>query len=258
MFTVALEGPIHGEGSLPSPTLYRSIFSQIEEIGWEHLIKANEDLSSLTFRIIDEKGKYHVMEIMLSRNYPEAPPSINADLPYIPKMKWSNTSRLIDVINQFREHLKKLQVLWSTLECIDNNLSVIGPKEQSFGTAQRHISLCEDSSVLLHINPCKPNTLPECRFLGSDQKVDLLLKNWKKNSRNWKIDKAFHENLATILETELPQPPIATTTAAQKGDETMDCGICYAQYLPIGLLMFYLGIAHIVQNQLLSKSPVDS
>ena len=29
MFTVALEGSIHGEGGLPSPTLYRSIFSQV-------------------------------------------------------------------------------------------------------------------------------------------------------------------------------------------------------------------------------------
>ncbi|KAF3322472.1 actin-related protein 2/3 complex subunit 4 isoform X2 [Carex littledalei] len=61
---------------------------------------------------------------------------------------------------------------------------------------------------------------------------DTSLFNLKKMMNS---DKAFHENLASTLETELPQPPI-TTTAAQKGDETMDCGICYAQYLPTGEL----------------------
>ncbi|KAJ4815128.1 zinc ion binding protein [Rhynchospora pubera] len=228
-----LERTMQGKDSLLSPALCRSIFSQIEEIGWEHLIKATEDLASLTFRILDEKGKCHVAEIILSHNYPHAPPSINADLPSIPKLKWSNTSRLIDVINQLREHLKKLQEVWSTLECIDNNLSVIGRKEQGFATTHRHISLCEDCSILLHINPCRPNSLPECRFFGSDEKVDQLLKNWKKNSRNWKSDKSFHENLATILETELPEPPISATTATENRDEAIDCGICYVTYLPI-------------------------
>jgi len=43
-----------------------------------------------------------------------------------------------------------------------------------------------------------------------------------------------------MLETELPQPPITATSASQKGDETMDCGICYAQYLPIGNLPVYI------------------
>lgn len=43
-------------------------------------------------------------------------------------------------------------------------------------------------------------------------------------------DKPFHENLAILLETTLPR----SHTVSNKNDEQADCGICYAQYLPVG------------------------
>lgn len=44
-----------------------------------------------------------------------------------------------------------------------------------------------------------------------------------------KVDKPFHENLAALLERELPGPSVSS-----KDDGQVDCGICYAQYLPVG------------------------
>jgi hypothetical protein len=42
-------------------------------------------------------------------------------------------------------------------------------------------------------------------------------------------DKTLPENLAFILETELPRP-----SHVLENDQQVECGICYAQYLPIG------------------------
>lgn len=43
-------------------------------------------------------------------------------------------------------------------------------------------------------------------------------------------DRSLVENLASALETSLPGPP-----DVQKNDQQVECGICYAQYLPIGI-----------------------
>ncbi|XP_020083280.1 E3 ubiquitin-protein ligase FANCL isoform X2 [Ananas comosus] len=220
------------EPSPPPPSLYSKIYSEIEEIGWEHLIHSEDDLSSVSFRVLDEKGRAHQLEILLPRNYPECSPSIAADLPYVAKIHWSRTSRLKDVVHQFREHLKKLQQFWSTMDDIDKTLWVVDPKQPPLAASYRRVVLgClgDDCCLLLNINARKPNSLPECRFLGPDGTVDLLVKNWRKNCRKWTSDKAFHENLATILETQLPQPPAASA----EDDDQLDCGICYAKHLPV-------------------------
>ncbi|XP_043697604.1 E3 ubiquitin-protein ligase FANCL-like [Telopea speciosissima] len=41
-------------------------------------------------------------------------------------------------------------------------------------------------------------------------------------------DNPFSENLVSVLETVLPGPP-----DIQKDNQKFECGICYAQYLPI-------------------------
>nr|XP_010939324.1 E3 ubiquitin-protein ligase FANCL isoform X2 [Elaeis guineensis] len=215
---------------LPPPApFYRSIFSEIEEVGWEHLVRSEEDLSSLSFRILDKNGRAHILEIALPRNYPESAPSIAADVPYICDIEWSKSSKLKNIVQQFREHLQKLQEFWSIMEDIDRNLWILDPKQPSLATSYRQICLGNDCSLLLNVYARNAWSLPECRFFGPDSTVNLLRNNWRKNSRKWTKDKHFHENLAILLETTLPRPH----TVSNKNDEQVDCGICYAQYLPV-------------------------
>lgn len=56
-------------------------------------------------------------------------------------------------------------------------------------------------------------------------------------------DKPFAENLANLLKIQLPGPP-----DEQKSDQTPECGICYAPYLPVGnstFLMFIYSSSYI-------------
>uniref|UniRef100_A0A803PDM9 FANCL C-terminal domain-containing protein n=1 Tax=Cannabis sativa TaxID=3483 RepID=A0A803PDM9_CANSA len=43
-----------------------------------------------------------------------------------------------------------------------------------------------------------------------------------------KKDSSFVENLTCLLETQLPSSPVS-----QKNDQQVECGICYAQCLPV-------------------------
>ncbi|KAK4584955.1 hypothetical protein RGQ29_022574 [Quercus rubra] len=186
-----------------SSTFYRSVYSEIEEVGWEHLVRLGGDLTFLSFRILDEKGRLHFMEIQLDKTYPKSPPSISA-------------------------HLEKLQEFWSTLDDIDKSLCVIDPKQPSRSISHRQINIGNDCFIMLCIDANNPRSLPECRFMGSGPFVGSLRKKWQRNSRKWTKDKPYLENLACLLETQLPRP-----TDVAKNDQQVECGICYAQCLPV-------------------------
>ncbi|KAK9061923.1 hypothetical protein SSX86_019107 [Deinandra increscens subsp. villosa] len=230
----------------------RAIYSEIEEIGWEHLVRLAEDLSFVTFRVVDKKERVHVLEILLDKSYPNCPPSVSADVPYLFNLEWSTNSRLKDVVKQFRQHLEKLQQFWSTVEDIDQSLWVSNTAQLHRATSFRHIKIgnlflvqiltpiipllvCEifcfsgnDCSVILSIRANEPRSLPECRFLGSNENVNLLRDKWRRNCNKWSKDKPFAENLANLLECQLPGPP-----GFEKNDQQIECGICYSQLLPV-------------------------
>ncbi|XP_076949929.1 uncharacterized protein LOC143622752 [Bidens hawaiensis] len=211
-----------------SSSFSRAIYSEIEEIGWEHLVRLAEDLSFVTFRVVDKKERVHVLEILLDKSYPNCPPSVSADVPYLFNLEWSANSRLIDVVKQFRQHLEKLQQFWSTVEGIDQSLSVSDSAQLHRATSFRQINIGNDCSIILLIRANEPRSLPECRFLGSDKNVNLLRDKWRRNCNKWSKDKLYAENLSNLLELQLPGPP-----GVEKNDQQIDCGICYSQFLPV-------------------------
>lgn len=105
-----------------------------------------------------------------------------------------------------------------------------------------------------HVKSCR------CRFLGPDSAISSLRITWSRKCKNWceliclpcyivydlmewmtwkyysfgshiicrAKEKSFADNLASILGFELPKPQ-----DTQKNQE-LECGICYAQCLPIG------------------------
>ncbi|XP_057492018.1 uncharacterized protein LOC130777631 isoform X2 [Actinidia eriantha] len=224
-----------------------TIYSEIEEVGWEHLVRLGEDLTFLSFRILfvyllhsgsdsdivllsarDKNERLRILEIQVDETYPKNPPSVSADLPHMFNLNWSIKSRLKDVVYQFQQHLMKLQEFWSTLDCIDQSLWVVDPKQAHHATSHRLINIGNDCQLMLFIDPVDPTSLPECRFIGSDPKVNSLRQIWKRNCKRWMKNKPLAENLAITLEIQLPGPP-----DVQKNDQQVECGICYAQCLPI-------------------------
>ncbi|XVF17460.1 hypothetical protein REPUB_Repub10bG0124000 [Reevesia pubescens] len=243
-----------------SSSFYRAVYSEIEEVGWEHLVRLGRDLTFLIFRVLllvlqstivgeslialaesenrllillhfctrDKKGRVHFMEIQLDKAYPRVPPMVSADVPCIFNLEWSMNSRLKNLVQQFEEHLEKLQGFWSTLDEIDRSLEIVDSKHASRAMSCRQIHIGNDCFIILSINVDDPRSLPECRFMGSGTIVNSLRKTWKRNIDRWMRDKTFSENLECLLKTQLPRP-----TVEEKNNHLAECGICYAQYLPI-------------------------
>ncbi|GAB4847155.1 hypothetical protein Ancab_026166 [Ancistrocladus abbreviatus] len=208
-------------------SFHRLVYSEIEEAGWDRLIRLSDDFSFLSFRVLDKKERVHLLEIWLDKSFPNCPPSVAADVPYIFDLKWSPNSRLKDVVQQFMEHLEKLQEFWYAMENIEKCLSVVGSGQQSHATSHQQINIGSDCCLVLHVNAKHPRSLPGCRFMGSDPLVHSLRKRWIRNCKSWSKDKTLSENLTSILETRLPEPE-----DVQRTGQTLECGICYAQFLP--------------------------
>ncbi|XP_042045338.1 E3 ubiquitin-protein ligase FANCL-like isoform X1 [Salvia splendens] len=210
-----------------SSSFCRRIYTEVEEVGWEHLVKLGDDLTFIRFRIMDNKRRAHILEITLDKTYPRSPPSLSADVPYNSHPEWSSNSRLRDVVQQFKRHVDKLQDFWLTLDGIDRSFCVIDPMHSHLAVSYRQIKIGNDCCIVLSINVDDPRSLPECRFLGSDTEVNILRDIWKQNCKKWTREKSCPENLLHIFGNQLPQP-----SHLQKSEEQVECGICYAQYLP--------------------------
>uniref|UniRef100_A0A0E0GT63 RWD domain-containing protein n=1 Tax=Oryza nivara TaxID=4536 RepID=A0A0E0GT63_ORYNI len=132
-----------GDASRRPAAFYSAVFAQIEEVGWERLVSGKGDggVSCLVFRILDDQGRNHLLEITLPMNYPSSPPCLVADVPYLPELQWSKGSRLKDVVCQFQEHLKILQDYWSIMDDIDKVLWVVDPTKPTFAMSHRRIAL---------------------------------------------------------------------------------------------------------------------
>ncbi|TYH28875.1 hypothetical protein ES288_A02G178600v1 [Gossypium darwinii] len=211
-----------------SSSFYSTVYSEIEEVGWEHLVRAGGDLSFLIFRVLDKKGRVHVMEIQLDKAYPRVPPMVSADVPYVFNLKWSMNSRLKNLVQQFEKHLEKLQAFWSTLDEIDRSLQIVDSKQASRAIPSRQIHVAASKLVLFSMNN-EYLRVCRCRFMGLGNTVNSLRKTWKRNVDKWERDKAFLENLECLLNTQLPR-----LADAETNNHLDECGICYAQYLPIG------------------------
>ncbi|CAA7034656.1 unnamed protein product [Microthlaspi erraticum] len=210
-----------------SSSFYRKVYSEIEEIGWEPLRRLGGDLTFFSFHILDKKGRAHILEIQLNRDYPKSPPSVSADVPYMFALEWSTTSsRLKDVMHQFQKHLDNLQEFWSVLDDIDKSLCVVDAKQPSRASPVRRIHAGNDCILIVHVNFNDPKSLPECRFIGHMNNLHML---WRRNSKKWSMEKSFPENLECILGTELPRPQ---GLHDENDQQQVDCGICYAQFLP--------------------------
>ncbi|KAL3639132.1 hypothetical protein CASFOL_017039 [Castilleja foliolosa] len=206
-----------------SSSFCRRIYSEIEEVGWEHLVKLGDDLTFLSFRVMDIKGRSNILEITLDKSYPMCPPSVSSDVPYNFDLDWSLNSKLRDVVDQFRMHVNKLQEFWSVLDEIDRSLWVT---DRSISC--RQIKIGNDCCLMLSINVDDPRSLPESRFLGSDTTTVNSLRNiWKRNCKKWSKEKSFAENLGNVFDTKLllPQPE-------KNVEEQVECGICYTRFLP--------------------------
>ncbi|KAG2694479.1 hypothetical protein I3760_08G147000 [Carya illinoinensis] len=227
-----------------SSTFYRSLYSEIEEVGWELLVRLGGDLTFLSFRILDAKSRVHFVEIELDETYPKSPPRASADVPYIFDLKWSISSRLKDVVQQFQKHLEKLQEFWSTLDDIDKSLWVVDPKQPSRSMSHRQINIGQKTDhtwKILHVFwrlNCQGPLM--YRRMTNKLNVEFVMLNVFLLMMSWEI----------TVEAELTIDVIILLAIRLSIAFALGTG-CVPSPQQGSHSMFYSGIVHTVQSQLL-------
>ncbi|GER28202.1 zinc ion binding [Striga asiatica] len=207
----------------------RRIYSEVEEIGWEHLVKLSDDMTFLSFRLVG-MGLCSVVlgyatlccmllkavltEIIIILNFSK----LECFLRKKSRLENADVTWEMTMDNAGRSHVLEIE-LDKTYPRSPPSVSVDIPHnldlEWSSNSKLRDVVHQFQQLLDLHCDAGVPKKLRY--FLVYPQPND-----------NWSKDKSFAENLACILNTQLPLPP-----HQQKNEEQIECGICYAQFLPV-------------------------
>ena len=173
------------------------------------------DNDLITLQYTDSGERTHFISLDLSM------PNISF-ITALPEIFAPNFNAVEDVYRSFTAIVDKYQDFWNVLDGIDNDTWVIEPNPGTRDIPRRRIVLSEGASIIINIDPLQPNSLPRCTFLGSSDTVQPLQVLLDENSIKWNTHLSVAENLAEILELDLPLKEDVTNMQGQT-----DCSICY-------------------------------
>ncbi|XP_014664780.1 PREDICTED: E3 ubiquitin-protein ligase FANCL-like isoform X3 [Priapulus caudatus] len=208
------------------PEYYSRLLNEIEIVGWDRLIYIDSDFKELHLMVKDDRGREHILKILISPQYPKVSPEFKADLPLQFEVHWKTSTSLNDVVEQFTAELSSHQDLWIMLDEIDSNAWVIDPENPSPSCSTRRLVLGNNASLQVLLDPKHPRALPECIFMGAEYVVGKFRDSFRSGAEKWNPSDTVLENLQKLVGVKLPSP--ATTN---KEDFTVECGICYAYKL---------------------------
>ncbi|MCP4088488.1 MAG: hypothetical protein GY746_01660, partial [Gammaproteobacteria bacterium] len=207
---------------------YPLIVSELDAIGWHHLISMDDLLTTLVLRVVDSGSRGHMLTLKFPPSYPRAPPVCSVELPKPFELQWSSNSGLVSVLSQFEAALKTYQQLWDELDDIDRSLWVMEPENPGRAVLERRIAVAVHCSIVVTLNPLSPKSVPRVVFLGAEGIVAPFRSRYNARLQSWNVENSIRSNLVAILGQKLPSPADAGSSRA---DFSADCGICYQHRL---------------------------
>lgn len=217
-------------------TFYKTLQIGLEDIGWDRIDDVAQDLSWIQTSVTDSGGRTHAVSIHFPFSFPNACPEVLYDLPIQFQPSWnSQSSRLLDIIDEFVTEVEKLQQLMDSLDDLDSNSRVVEPSAPSRSATHRRIVLENHVTLVIKFDPSTyPETIPEMQFLGSDANVAPLLSRMRTRRNLWQQDRLARNNIEYILEIDIPSNLDAMNKELDSGnfsfdgpDLGVDCAICY-------------------------------
>uniref|UniRef100_M4BBE4 RING-type domain-containing protein n=1 Tax=Hyaloperonospora arabidopsidis (strain Emoy2) TaxID=559515 RepID=M4BBE4_HYAAE len=227
---------------LPSAKYYARLLAELEVVGWQCLRQLTDDLRSLELEIKDQRGRNHVIQVLLPLQYDAegfgGKPECLVDAPEPLELRWPpdctkySSGVLLDVVlKQFELFLDKFQAFWDVLDALDAATCVLEPQHPTRATGRRRVALDRRASVQFEVDPLCPAAMPrELSFFGNQVSVGALRELWGSSAwSRWDESRSMQANLEDVLNIKLPSP---TTTKLE--ELAAECGICYAYRLEDG------------------------
>ncbi|CAG8437548.1 1714_t:CDS:2 [Acaulospora morrowiae] len=207
---------------MPTGKYYSSLLSEINSIGWDKLETLDPSLKNFFLKLSDSSGRKHSVFISLPFSYPHSPLDAHADLPSTSKAQILATS-LKDVINYYSKEFEKFQEVWSMLDDIDANTSVLEPDRPKRSDLMRRIALGNYCSLQIEINTEHPREECQYKLFGTESLIESFHLKIEKNWNNWDTTLTVRQNLEKVFEMTFPSPQVSSSS-----DVNFDCGICYS------------------------------
>lgn len=199
------------------------ILEELAAIGWEQVVKIDEQFQSLELRFADDTGRQHTLVCQLPTQFPAEPPSISIDLPVPLDLEWPPGSGLADVLAQAAAHAGKFMEYFEVMDDIDQHAHVLEPTIRSYAIHSRRIAVAKNCSILVDIDPRTPKMVCPIKFFGIEKTVQQLRQSFNKNVSRWSTSCTVRENLEAVLDISFPSPQ-----TANREELTTECAICYA------------------------------
>ena len=122
-------------------SFYDSLFHDLEEFGWAHVLSVSDSLQRLSLTLDDPSGRSHEIMVSLPPTYPQGAPSCQLALPEAYQFRWNASNSIRTIMHVVSEALAKFDSVWNALEDFDKHCVVIDPMKPTFQHNYRRLYL---------------------------------------------------------------------------------------------------------------------
>ena len=209
----------------PTAAFYRSVLAELQSIGWQQVVKLDDDMRSLQLAALDMDKQQHVLSFSIPPAFPSLPPTVSCELPVPFPALTPPPSSLSGLYSHFASLVLSLSPYFAALRELDSQCVVLEPSPPSLSLPYRRLAVGPAVSVHVTLSPLSLSSLPSVRFLGPDQQLQPLRSAWQLNARHWK-GLRIREELEAGLGVHLQAKAAAAADAANGVASAADCAIC--------------------------------
>ena len=214
------------ESSLP-----QLLMKHLDGVGWDRVMKVNEDLTVIQLSSIDSADRIHKFDILINPGYPLISPTVQATLPIQIDIPWTQSSDLQLIVTIVDREIRRFGNLFKELEEIDSKTWVLEPSQPNFSTSYRRLALERSCSIVFDIDIDNPSNVCNINFFGPINRVNYFRLSVNRNLHLWSKDRRVKENLELMLGFVLPSKNIDGNNVNDNLCE--ECGICYTYSISI-------------------------
>lgn len=194
------------------------------------------DLYEIRLKYEDNNNLIHLLKIYLTDEFPKTISKINTSLPLPFEYIKKNENILLNIYNDFVKEVKKYELFWLNMNDLDKNCWILEPENPQRSDTIRRISIGNNCSILIKINPLDVGSLCECTFLGNESYINELRNNFNENLSKWNNNELIRNNLSELLEIEFPSKSsmnnclfseMSSNMSGSNNGIMIECGICY-------------------------------
>lgn len=200
--------------SIPPPRYYSQLISEMETLGWDTLLFIDTEFRTLRLKAEDSSGRQHILTIKLKSKHPAEAPECSADLPVPLAITWTPQSTLEQLHKQFVLVLESLTEFWDVLDELDSQTWILEPEKPTWSDTMRRITIGNNVSIKVEVNPRHPKMLPECCLLGAEHVVTPLRNKLNANMHLWVSVLTVGSVTLTILKLQSPIRCVMTLAVA--------------------------------------------